>query len=682
MARHCLSGRFSIFFGALALYSLCSGSMHGISSNGPLYTGIYGTNAIYSVDRQTGSTTQIAICPGPVGGYTDIAQLNSTTAYALNGGEGNIYSINLQTGAGQRVTSTPLPVVDLFAITVADSSTAYVVDYTSQDIYSVNLLTGTHALLTTLPGTPGPTDIVVGNNSTAYVTGYNDNNVYAVNLQTGAAKIVTSSPIGSPGIQGITLANNTTAYVSCAYGGKVYMADLTTGVSVPVSFISGGPALTSMAIDNTTAYTVNNIAGQIYAINVNNGSYVILANISAADTSGLVGAALLLQMGAPGLSGNDRKVADYLNANAPLPTVRLLALLTDAELPPALMSVAPTRNALLTYASQNALLAASQALADHGHQKRFHRQSQTPNPVALLADAAGRLPQTLCPQQPYTVWLAPFGEYAREKEQHQTPAFSMGLGGAIGAFEWTGLKNNVVGCAAAYVYTHVHEETGAGQANLNQGFFTTYATLSANKWYFDLGAWGGYYHCNNQRSISFPGVDNTAQSHTHGWQAAPHFEVGYDNLWMKQGDINWFGIEPFLMADWVANWEKGFQESGTSNFNMGQKGRFCSLLRGESGLRFHEIIRFDCGKLILREKGSYAYQKAFNTGKLTAFLLGSPGTFTVETLTTAQNLGVFEFSMLFVSNNTKAPSVDLRYQGEFGSRYQSHQGMIEIAQSF
>ncbi len=70
------------------------------------------------------------------------------------------------------------------------------------------------------------------------------------------------------------------------------------------------------------------------------------------------------------------------------------------------------------------------------------------------------------------------------------------------------------------------------------------------------------------------------------------------------------------------------------------------------------------------------------TGNLTAFLVGSPGTFSVATLGSAQNLGVAELSLLFVPKNSMAPDIALRYQGEFGSQYQSHQGILEISKSF
>ena len=48
----------------------------------------------------------------------------------------------------------------------------------------------------------------------------------------------------------------------------------------------------------------------------------------------------------------------------------------------------------------------------------------------------------------------------------------------------------------------------------------------------------------------------------------------------------------------------------------------------------------------------------------------------------AQNLGVIELSLLYLSVNENAPHVAIRYQGEFGSRYQSHQGVLEIGKTF
>ena len=453
--------------------------------------------------------------------------------------------------------------------------------------------------------------------------------------------------------------------------------------------------------EDATLYLTSPNGSSIYAINKLTGA--ISPVLTIPGNPGIRAVYVQLQMRTKALNGNNLLFANYLNANAPINVIRSFAL-QGSGLDQALKAAIPTRNAFVTYASQNAYLAASQTFTDHNRQRRFHRNASLQKETAFKdrsfqernlcdnsivtrkncqSNKASTPPKQFCPPpKPYTVWIAPFGEYAKEKAQPQVPAFTMGVGGAAAAFEVNKERGNSIGFGGAYVYTSLHEEEKMGKAHINQGFLTLYGTVSDSKWYADLGIWGGYYSGSNQRNISFPGVSVIAQSDIQGWQLAPHAEIGYDGFFLEDCRLKWFGVEPFLMGDWVATWERGFHESGAGSLNMGQSGRFSSLLRGESGLRLYEIVTLSSGQLIFREKASYAYQKAFHTGTITAFLVGSPGSFTVSTLASAQNLGVAEFSMLFVPKNQSAPYVDFRYQGEFGSQYQSHQGIVELGKEF
>ena len=178
------------------------------------------------------------------------------------------------------------------------------------------------------------------------------------------------------------------------------------------------------------------------------------------------------------------------------------------------------------------------------------------------------------------------------------------------------------------------------------------------------------------RNVSFPGVSQQAKLKTHGWQCSPYLSVSY-NYWR-----DCFGIEPFVLADWVNCWEEGANQKGSGSLNMGQKGRYCSLLYTESGLRFKELFRYCWGTLTLIEKISYAYQKEFHTGTIRSFLIGSPGSYTVTTLTGAQNLGVAELQALFTPRNSKYPYWSLSAQTELGARYQSYQGIVEVGKNF
>jgi uncharacterized protein with beta-barrel porin domain len=632
-------------------------------------------NTVYSVNLDTGSYSAIAVLPTNL---QDISLLSPKKAYVL-GFDNNVYSVNLSNGDYQKVTPVPIQSTASFlsGISVVDSSTAYIANNTNNSIFSLNLTNGNFDVVATIPGNPGIYDITTATDTIVYVEGVNDNKIYRVNVENGSYETVTPTGVGypsNPGIYGIKLANFAKAYTVGSNNNEVYVTDLTTGESSLVTTTAVGspsqPELENFNINGNTGYTVGFGNNTVYGIDLTTGTWYPIATI-AFSPSGINGLGLFLQMETAGLTGNNVTFANYINSYGPIDVIRSFALLEDG-LAAALESAAPTRNAFTTYASQNAYLASSQALMDHERQERFHYK------YCQSKDEA----PSCCDTQPLTVWATPFGEYAKEKSQQQTPAFHLGVGGIVLGMDKMLESGNVVGFGGSYVFTHVHEEDDAGNSNINQGFITSYGSLHASEWYFDLAIWGGYYAARNQRNISFYGVDREAKATIKGWQLAPHFEVGYDGLWRKDHCISCWGLEPFLMTDWVANWERGFHEHGAGSFNMGQKKRFSSLLRSETGLRFHETFEFNGGRIVLREKGSYAYQKTFHTGKISAFLLDSSGSFTVNTLTAAQNLGVVELSMLFLPKHEKMPYLDLRYQGEFGSRYQSHQGMLELGKEF
>ena len=106
---------------------------------------------------------------------------------------------------------------------------------------------------------------------------------------------------------------------------------------------------------------------------------------------GVDGVSIFIPIPLAGLTGNNASLANYLNDSAPVSTANEFAYLSGEALSQALMSAAPTRNAFATYASQNAFLAASQALSDHTRGKRFHHRPKGQTQVASLALAEEEL---------------------------------------------------------------------------------------------------------------------------------------------------------------------------------------------------------------------------------------------------------------------------------------------------
>lgn len=136
------------------------------------------------------------------------------------------------------------------------------------------------------------------------------------------------------------------------------------------------------------------------------------------------------------------------------------------------------------------------------------------------------------------------------------------------------------------------------------------------------------------------------------------------------------------MLEWANAWQGSYKEKGNSPFNAAQKSYYGSLLRTEAGLRFYEIFYFDSWNFTLQEKVCYVNAQSFNAGRVNAFIVGSPGSFTVETLSSAQNLGVAQLAMSFDPIKASYPKTTLSYQGEFSGRYQSHQCNLELSWQF
>lgn len=715
----------------LFLCLLASSAMYADASTA--YT-LSGTN-IYSVNLTNGSVSPLTSIPGATS-LNGIALENNTTAYVVNFPTNNLYLVNLTNGASSTVAHVSAG-TGLSDVALADNTTAYTCDFNSSKIDRINLMNGSVSTIATTPS--GPNGITLSMSLTtpmyAYVATNSTGRIFRIDLTNDTSTIVASIP--GAFLRDIALLNNETVFTVDNASNRVFEINLTNGNVSLAATIPGATSLNGIALaSNTTAYVLDNTSQSIYFVDLTNGSSSAVASTPAMIFASI---ALVLQISTFGLSGNNLRFADYLNANAPQTTMPLLALQSD--IPGALEIAIPTRNAIFTFAAQTTQLAFGQQIYDHLAQKRnrkaWQRQPmQTSQPMTaqahlnrhrLFVDASDSTnpcsenitesppsenvsespPSEHIPESPssenfpearapnssegnvtekiwmneayYSPWLGVFGEYAHERSQKQTPSFETGTGGFVLATDYHRDIHlaPLIGGGMAYAHTHIHEADSAGHANINQGALVLYSAWNEPEWYVNWALWGGYYHAHNVRNIDLPGIPSgSAASSTHGWQLTPHFEIGYDY------EDNWFCVEPFDMIDWVACWENGFEEHGAGMLDMGQKDRFCSLLRNELGVRFVETLVYDWGAVAFREKGSYVYQKAFQTGVITAFLVGSAGSFIVSTLTGAQNLGAVEFETLFTPSNKKYPYGTISYQGEFGSRYQSHQGMITIGMDF
>ncbi|HEY5235858.1 MAG TPA: autotransporter outer membrane beta-barrel domain-containing protein, partial [Rhabdochlamydiaceae bacterium] len=514
-----------------------------------------------------------------------------------------------------------------------------------------------------------------------------------------------------------------------------------SGEAIPIATGLSDGFINGVAINNFGQGLIGgqDSAGNAYAAIVS--SFGIATPINIGVSNGQIFAVsmnaflpFLSQIPTGSLSGNNLIFANYINKNAPQDSFYFVPAYFDGTLKQALESAAPTRNAFSVFAACNNLFYLTTGLSNHLHNHPIHRRAgqtflaavssgpknwrsedqllasmslQKPKQAAQASVAgipsesenqlisfispemrrptnrANRACLPECPEEKNnSIWFEAIGAVAYQKAQDQTPAFNPSTGGAIFAYDGKTSEQSRVGGGATYLFTHVHEKQGAGHSNINQEDLFVYASWENKQFYVDGAVLGGLFQISQVRKIHMTGFDFTSTSKPHGWQLLPHLELGYHYSQLNCCQDFEVTMNPFVMVDWANTWQGSFKEKGSGPFNAGQKAHHSSLLRTEASLRVYETLFFDAWDLTFQEKVGYVNIHSFGMGKVNAFLVGSPGSFTVETLTSAQNLGVGEFAMIFAPNNSSYPTGTIFYQGEFGVGFQSHQVALELAWNF
>jgi hypothetical protein len=419
------------------------------------------------------------------------------------------------------------------------------------------------------------------------------------------------------------------------------------------------------------------------------------------------------------LSGNNLAFAEYINDYARDKIRYFIPSLFAGTFNQALESAAPTRNAISLFTADNNMFYLNHSLSYHlrNHRHFKNRKDRSlaftrtktgvldPAPADRVETAPlnelltasqeisssqvrkGALAAAARQEKPLThsLWTDIIGVIGSQDAQHQTPAFTPSLGGFILGFDEDVSEEVEVGGGAAYTSTHIDEDHESGYSNIEQGYLFTYATWSHENFYLDGALWAGFFNIYQERHIHITGGDFISTSRPGGYQLSPHLEFGYNytkssaccSAYFK----NWI-LDPFVMFDWVNAWQGRYEEVGPSPFNAGQKAHYSSFLRSEVGLRFYEQFAFCFWRLILEQKLSYVNKSPFGVGKVNAYLVGSPGSFTVETLTSLENLGAVEMGFIFEPANHAYPYGSISYQGEFNGSSQLHQITVELSLDF
>jgi len=477
----------------------------------------------------------------------------------------------------------------------------------------------------------------------------------------------------------------------------VYAAILTSpnGTLIPILSLPSSGQISSVAINNFgQGYVAGYENGAAYAalVSSNMATAIPLSLPVTSEINSVSIMNLFTSIPTDGIRGNSLAFADYINSYVPQNAFYFIPALFDGTLAGALESAAPTRNAISFNTVMQNTFYLTTAISTHLRAQPFVRKrGLPPKPDGKVALSNDELLAALTPQEkkPFleeatdscSVWVEAMGAFAKQAEQHQTPEFHPATGGMVVAFDAVVRPYTKVGCGMSYLFTHINEKEHAGYSNINQETLFAYASWEAKNYYIDAALSGGLFQTKQTRKIHMSGFDFRASSDPDGGLLTPHLEFGY-NYQMTYSQNLECDVTPLIMLDWANAWQSSYKEKGSSPFNAGEKSHHASLLRTEAGFRFSEILYYRPWNLIFQEKISYVNTHSFGAGRMNAFLVGSPNTFTVETLTTAQNLGLVQFLITFAPRKAYYPISTFFYQGEFGGSYQSHQINLELGWNF
>ena len=276
----------------------------------------------------------------------------------------------------------------------------------------------------------------------------------------------------------------------------------------------------------------------------------------------------------------------------------------------------------------------------------------------------------------YVIWLAPFGSYAHNKKQQNFPSITNWIGGAMVGFDYRGIESAVVGVGVAYAFDRANYGENRGHARVHEEFLALYGSWEGNHILIESALWGGFYQMHNKRNtLGFI----RSKSHINGWLFNPHIEVS-SPFYVKE---DWIMLSPFVMFDFANNWQGKIRETGKSGLNIRIGRAYTSMLRTEVGLKIYETLKFNWGNVVFEQKGSYANKKPFHTSSKSAHFAGSPATFDVGLFPgKTQNLGIIQVSSQIIPCRNKYPYGSMSYQGEFGSKFQSHTLVFEVGKRF
>jgi autotransporter-associated beta strand protein len=274
------------------------------------------------------------------------------------------------------------------------------------------------------------------------------------------------------------------------------------------------------------------------------------------------------------------------------------------------------------------------------------------------------------------IWGNAIGYASDQGGSGERSGYEANTGGFIAGFDYAASDHFVCGLGGAYTYTHVDIKESHGDGHINSYYGSLYGSLFGKHFFFDGVLMYGFDQFNESRKIHFGTIHRKAHTDHNGNQFTAHLDGGVIFQVGRAAQLL-----PFLSVDYLFLHEQGFTEHGAKSLDLKVDRSDDTLLRSEGGLRFTTCVVKERSKWIPELSVSAIRESRFNGRHYRAHFKGEPCAMVVRGLYPDRTLFSPAVSLTGLLCDDQL-SLSLRYEGEFGQRYQNNLGSLRLGWLF
>ncbi len=363
-----------------------------------------------------------------------------------------------------------------------------------------------------------------------------------------------------------------------------------------------------------------------------------------------------------GLSGNSRRVANYINSFPTIFTGEFLTVLTALQslnsdgLFDALEQLHPAPFQALTINAGDAAHLVNDSFMD-----RLNLLRTTQCEPCYSCSSGG-------------AWISGLAGYMNQDRVQGLRGFNGTNGGISIGYDKCLYDSVYAGIGAGYSNSYIKWNKSFGHSEGDNYYLGVYATQFSDDYYADaslLGFWGDY---KSNRHIEFADIDRRAKSKQDNWGINPHFASGLI--------LDYCGIDviPYGEFDYYYISQDKFHEHGADTLNLHVKSHNGSILRLETGLRFAKA--HDCcgyGQFLPYASISYVGNRYYGR-KFKSSFNDQPNSFAVFGTDRCFNQAEFGIGFAYLINDNFA--INTSYEIAKGSKRQDQEFNFELNYKF